>query len=52
MFKVYQYDTTTPIICNSIAELADLCGVSIGEARRMFYRVAGTVGGFEVVNLN
>lgn len=51
MFKVYHTDTDAPIFCASIADLAELCGVTQQEARRAYYRMACVLGGFEVLNI-
>lgn len=52
LFKVYRADTTTPIFCISIVDLAELCGVDIQQARRAYYLTACVLGGYDVINCN
>jgi hypothetical protein len=50
LFKVYAPDGSF-LMAESIHELADLCGISQAEARKIYYRKASIVNGFEIINL-
>jgi hypothetical protein len=51
LFKVYG-PAFAPLFVESIADLAELCGVTIAEARRVYYCAGGVLGGFEVLNVS